>query len=129
MLSAPGSSVLRVSACSASDVVFVTVVRGSGAAQSSCAKPQPFNALTKLSVRVSPSRVRAKRKVTVKVLVRVRGKVVRGAVVKLAGRRKVTSRSGRATFKIRFRHTGRRTALARARNYEPGKATLRVVRR
>ena len=69
-----GSSVLRVSACSASDVLFVIVVRGSGAAQSSCAKPQPFNALTKLSVRVSPSRVRAKRKVTVKVLVRVRAR-------------------------------------------------------
>jgi hypothetical protein len=55
--------------------------------------------------------------------------VVRGAVVRLAGRRAVTNRSGRAVFRIRFRHTGRRTVVATARGYEAGKASLRVVRR
>jgi endoglycosylceramidase len=129
ILSAPGARVMRVTACSAADVVFVTVVPGSGAPQSSCAVRRPFDALTKLGVRVSPSRVRVKRRVTVKVVVRAKGKLVRGAVVRLAGRRAVTSRRGRAVFKIRFRHTGRRKVVARARNYEAGKATLRVVRR
>ena len=113
----------------ASSVVFVTVVRGSGPAQSSCAIRQPFGAITKVGVRVSPSRVRVKRRVTVKALVRAKGKIVRGAVVRLAGHRAVTGRSGRAVFKIRFRHTGKRTVLATARGYEAGRATLRVVRR
>jgi hypothetical protein len=31
-------------------------------------------------------------------------------------------------FKLRFRHTGRRTVRATARNYEAGRATVRVVR-
>jgi endoglycosylceramidase len=127
--SPPGATVLRVTACSSADVVFVTVVPGNGAPQSSCAIRQPFNAVTRLSVRVSPTRVRVKRKVTVKVVVKAKGKVVRGAVVRLAGHRAVTSRSGRAVFKIRFRRTGRRSVVASARNYDSGKATLRVVRR
>jgi endoglycosylceramidase len=131
ILSAPGARILRVTACSAADVVFLTVVPGSGTPQSSCAVRTPFNAISKLGVRVSPSRVRVKRKVTVKVVVRAgpKRKVVRGAMVRLAGRRAVTSRSGRAVFHIRFRHTGRRTVVARARGYEAGKATLRVVGR
>ena len=129
IVSAPGARVLRVAACSAAGVVFVTVVPGNGPAQSSCAIKSPFNAITKLGVKVSPSRVRVKRKVKVKVVVRAKGKVVRGAVVRLAGRRAVTGKSGRAVFRIRFRHTGRRAVLARARGYTAGKATLRVVRR
>jgi endoglycosylceramidase len=129
VVSPPGAAVLRVAACSAADVVYVTVVPGSGAPQSSCAIRQPFNAVTKLSVRVSPTRVRVKRKVTVKAVVKANGKAVRGAVVRLAGHRAVTSRGGRAVFKIRFRHIGRRSVVAGARGYEAGKATLRVVRR
>jgi glycosyl hydrolase family 5 len=131
IVSRPGARVLRIQACSAADVVFLTLVRGTGPPQSSCAVRQPFNALTKLGVSVSPKKVRVRRKVKVKVLVRVgpQRKIVRGAVVRLAGRRAVTNRSGRAVFKIRFRHPGKRTVLARARRYEAGKATLRVVRR
>jgi endoglycosylceramidase len=129
IVSAPGARVLRVAACSGGGVVFVTVVPGKGPPQSSCAIRSPFNAITQLGVKLSPSRVRVKRKVTVKVVVRARGKVVRGAVVRLAGRRAVTNRSGRAVFRIRFRHTGRRTVLARARGYDAGKASLRIVRR
>ena len=131
IISASGARVLRVAACGGGGVVFVTVVPGNGPAQSSCAIRSPFDAITKLGVRVSPSHVRVKRRVTLKVLVRAgpKRKVVRGAVVRLAGRRAVTSRSGRAVFRIRFRHTGRHGVVARARGYETGKATLRVVRR
>jgi hypothetical protein len=131
IVSRADARVLRIQACSAADVVFLTVVRGSGPPQSSCAVRLPFDAITRLGVSVSPRKVRVKRKATIRVLVRVgpQRKVVRGAVVRLAGRRAVTSRKGRAVFKIRFRHPGKRTVVARARKYEPGKATLRVVRR
>ena len=131
IVSRPGARVLRIAACSAADVVFLTVVRGSGPAQSSCAIRAPFNAITQLGLSVSPKKVRVKRRVAVKVVVRAgpKRKVVRGAVVRLAGRRAVTGRSGRAVFKIRFRHTGRRKVVASARGYEAGRATLRVVRR
>jgi endoglycosylceramidase len=129
IVSPPGARVLRVVACSA--VVFVTVVRSNGPAQSSCTIRQPFDVLTKLRLSVSPKKVRVGRKVTVKAVVRAGAarKVVRGAVVRLAGRRAVTNRAGKAVFKIRFRHTGKRTVLARARNYEPARVTLRVVKR
>jgi endoglycosylceramidase len=131
IVSAPNARVLRVAACSSADVVFLTVVRGSSPAQSSCAIRPPFNAVTKLGVKVSPKRVRVKRRVTIKAVVRAgpKRRVVRGAVVRLAGRRAVTNRSGRAVFRIRFRHTGRRAILASARGYDAGKASVRVVRR
>jgi endoglycosylceramidase len=131
IVSRPGATILRIAACSGSDVVFLTVVPGGGPPQSSCAIRQPFNALTKLGLSVSPKKVRVRRRVTIRAVVRAgpARKVVRGAVVRLAGRRAVTSRSGRAVFKIRFRHTGKRTLRATARNYEPGKASVRVVRR
>jgi hypothetical protein len=111
--------------------VAVTVVRGSAAPQSSCAIRAPFNAVTKLRLAVAPKRVRVKRRVTIRVLVRAGStrSVVRGAVVRLAGHRAVTSRRGRAVLRIRFRHTGRRVVVAKARGYGAGKASLRVVRR
>jgi endoglycosylceramidase len=131
IVSAPGASVLQVAACGAGSVVFVTVVRGHAPAQSSCAIRPPFNAVTNLAVTISPKRVRVKRKVTIKAVVRAgpKRRVVRGAVVRLAGRRAVTGRSGRAVFRIRFKHTGRRGVVAKARGYDPGRASLRVVRR
>jgi endoglycosylceramidase len=131
IVSRKNARVMRIAACSAADVVFVTVIRGRAPDQSSCAIRKPFNALDKLGVKVSPKKVRVRRKVTIKVVVRAgpARKVVRGAVVRLAGRRAVTSRSGRAVIRIRFRHPGRRTVVARGRNYEPGRATLRVLGR
>jgi hypothetical protein len=131
IVSAPGASVMRVVACSAAGVVFVTVTRGHAPTQSSCAVRSPFNAITNLRVSVSPKRVRVNRRVTVKTVVRAGPgrKVLRGAVVRLAGRRAVTGRGGRAVFRLRFRHTGRRTVVASARGYDAGRASLRVVRR
>ncbi|HEY0632842.1 MAG TPA: hypothetical protein VGC98_12365, partial [Thermoleophilaceae bacterium] len=131
IVSAPNAPVLRVAACGSADVVFLTVVRGSHPSQSSCAIRPPFNAVTKLGVKVSPKRVRVKRRVTIKAVVRAgpKRRVVRGAVVRLAGRRAVTNRSGRAVFRIRFRHTGRRVLVATALGYEAGRASVRVMRR
>src|SRR5205085_447059 len=125
IVSAPGARVLRVVACGSADVVFATVARGSGPPQSSCAIRTPFNAITPLRVTVSPKRVRVNRRVTIKAVVRAgpRRKVVRGAVVRLAGRRAVTGRHGRVVFRIRFTRAGRRAVVAKARDYQTGKAT------
>ena len=133
LLSAPGDPVLRVAACPDSERIEVTVVP-SGAAQSSCAKPQPFAGTgkkTRLRVSLKPRRVRVGRRVRVRVTVRAgsRKSPVRGAVVRLGGKKRVTGKRGRAVLRVRFRKTGRRRAVASARGYRRGKATLRVVRR
>ena len=133
LLSGPGDPVLRVAACTGSDHVEVTVVP-SGAAQSSCAAPAPFSSAkpkTKLRVSVKPRRVRVGRRVRVTVTVKAGSKrsPVRGAVVRLGGKKRVTGRRGRARVRVRFTKPGRRKAVAKARGYRSGKATLRVVRR
>jgi hypothetical protein len=127
IVSKPGAQVLRVAACRAAKRVEVTVVAGAGASQSSCAKPGG----KKLTLRValSPRRVAVGRRVRVVARVRAGGKPVRGAVVRLGGKRAVTGRRGRAKLHVRFKHRGRKRAVARARGYKPGRATLRVQRR
>jgi endoglycosylceramidase len=127
--SAPGAAVLRIAACPGADRVAVTVVP-SGTPQSSCAPPPRSGrtARARLRVSLSPRVVRVGRRVTVRVRVLAGRAPVRGAVVRLGGRRVVTGRSGRATLRLRFGHSGRRKATARARGYRQGRATLRVVR-
>jgi endoglycosylceramidase len=133
ILSAPGSRVLRVAACRNVQLVAITVIPGAAPVQNSCALRSGFETLvpTRLRVSVSPRRVRAGRRVRVRVLVRAgaRRAVVRGAVVRMAGRRAITNRRGRAYLRLRFRHTGRKKVVARARGYKAGRATLRVLRR
>jgi endoglycosylceramidase len=126
IVSKPGARVLRVAACRGAKRVTVDVVGGGGAAQSSCAKP----GLKRLRLRVvlSPRRVHAGRRVRVVVRVRAGGKPVRGAVVRLGGKRAVTGRRGRAKLRVRFAHPGRRVAVATARGYRVGRAKIRVVR-
>jgi endoglycosylceramidase len=130
IISAPGATVLRVAACAGVDRIAVTVVPGTGPAQSSCARP-PAERGPRLRLRVSlsPHRVRAGRRVLVRVMVRAAGAPVRGAVVRLGGRRAVTGRRGRATLRLRFGSPGRRVAVARARGYRSGRVRLLVVRR
>jgi endoglycosylceramidase len=127
IVSKPGARVLRVAACRAAKRVAVTVVAGAGASQSSCAKPGG----KKLTLRValSPRRVAVGRRIRVVARVRAGGKPVRGAVVRLGGKRAVTGRRGRAKLHVRFKHRGRKHAVARARGYKPGRAALRVQRR
>ena len=125
--SAPGAPVLRVVACSAAEGVEVTV-KPSGPTQASCVAPARTR--PRLRVSVSPRRVRAGKRVRVRIRVRA-GQArspVRGAVVRLGGKRAVTNRRGRATVRVRFSRPGRRVARARARGYRSGRATLRVRR-
>jgi hypothetical protein len=127
IVSKTGARVLRVAACRAAKRVTVNVVAGGGASQSSCAKPSAKR--VRLRVSLKPHRVRAGRRVKVLVRVRAGKSPVRGAVVRLGGARAVTGARGRATLRVRFAHRGRRHAVARARGYLPGHATLRVLRR
>jgi endoglycosylceramidase len=126
--------VLRVTACPGVERVAVTVT-ASGATTSTCAQP-PASAAAgrrlRLRVSISPRRVRTGRRTRVRVTVRAgagrSARVVRGATVRLAGARGVTNRNGRATLRKRFVRTGRRRAVARARGYTSGRATVRVLR-
>jgi endoglycosylceramidase len=126
IVSKPGARVLRVAACRAAKKVTVAVVAGRGAPQSSCAKPSKARA--RLKVSVSPRRVRAGRRVRVSVRVRAGGKPVRGAVVRVGGKRAATGRRGRAKLRVRFKHAGRKRVTATARGYKRGRAIVRVRR-
>jgi endoglycosylceramidase len=126
--SAPGAAVLRVSACTGAAKVTVAVTKAGGF-QSSCAAPgRPRAGPARLRVSLSPHAVRAGRSVRVRVTVRAQGRGVRGAVVRLGGRRALTNRRGRAVLVLRFARPGRHRAVARARGYRAGRATLRVRR-
>jgi hypothetical protein len=61
----------------------------------------------RLRVTVTPRRVRAGRRVRLRVRVRRGGRPVRGMRVRAAGRRTRTGRRGRATLRVRFNRTGR----------------------
>jgi endoglycosylceramidase len=128
--SAPGAAVLRVVACTASDRMAVSVVPGRAASQSSCVPPprRAGAARPRLKVSALPRVVRRGRLVTVRVRVRVGKVAVRGAVVRVGQRRGVTGRSGVARVRLRFTRAGKRKAVAKARGYKLGRATLRVLR-
>jgi endoglycosylceramidase len=133
LLSAPGARVMRVAACRRVELVAITVLPGRAPSQSSCVVRSGFDSVvpTRLVVSVSPRKVRVGRRVRVRIVVRAgkRRAAVRGAVVRLGGKRAVTGRGGRAYVRVRFRHPGRKFATARARGYKSGKAALRAVRR
>jgi endoglycosylceramidase len=155
ILSKPGARLLRVAACRTARKVSVEVVAGGGAQQSSCAKPG--KAKPRLRVTLSPRKVRVGRRARVVVRVRARGKAVRGAVVRVSGRRvsgrratrgavvkvsggrvsgrratrgrrAVTGKRGRAKLRVRFAKPGRKRVTASARGYRTGRATIQVVR-
>jgi hypothetical protein len=106
--------------------VDVRVLAGGGASQAACAGPSKRR--LRLTVTLSPHRVRAGRRTKVTVRVRAGKAALRGAVVRLGGKRAVTGRRGRAVLRVRFARPGSRRAVASARGYRSGKATLRVVR-
>jgi endoglycosylceramidase len=128
--SAPGAAVLRVTACTATDRMAVTVVPGGVASQTSCAPPpRAGQAKRRLRVSVRPRVVRQGRLVRVRVRVRAGRSPLRGALVRVGQRRGVTGRRGVARVRVRFMRAGRRKAVAKARGYRLGRATLRVIRR
>jgi endoglycosylceramidase len=115
--SARGDRVLRVKACPGSPEVAVAVGRV-GAPHSSC-KPPP------LRVGVMPRRVRAGKTVRLTVTVR---PAVRGAQVRIGGRRARTGRGGRARIRARFARPGTVRVSVRSAT-RAGHVKLRVLRR
>lgn len=86
-------------------------------------RPRPSTRL-----RVSPRRVRAKR--TVRFRFRARGtrRCIRGATVRIAGRRARTGRRGRASRRIRFRQRGWRVVRLTKRGCPTSRTRIRVLR-
>ena len=83
----------------------------------------------RLRLRVAPRRVRAGRRTRIRFRVTSRGRPVRGAKVRFAGRTKRTGRRGRAVMVRRFTRPGLRRAVARKRGKRTASVRVRVVRR
>jgi polyvinyl alcohol dehydrogenase (cytochrome) len=88
----------------------------------------------RLRLTVRPRRIRAGRRRVFRFRVTRTGRgkrrrAVPRALVRFAGRRARTRRSGRARIVVRLRRTGRRRARASKRGYRAGRATVRVLRR
>lgn len=81
----------------------------------------------RLTVRVRPRVATAGSPTTFHVSVRTaRGRAVRGAIVRLAGRRDRTGRRGRATIRVTPGHRGALRVTARAPGHRPGLARVRI---
>jgi lysophospholipase L1-like esterase len=81
-----------------------------------------------LSVSVSPRNVNttAGRLTTLKIRVRLAGKPVSGARLRLGDRRATTNANGQATLRLRFYKPGLRTLVASAEGASPARVQLRV---
>jgi len=127
-LSLPGSTRLRIRTCTGRRRVTVTVVPGRGRFRADCRAPRTDPSL--IHVRVRPRRVVAGALTRFRFRVSVRrGRPLRGALIRFAGRRLRTSRRGRAALTLRLGHSGRRRVLVSKRGYRRGRATVRVLRR
>jgi Tannase and feruloyl esterase/3HB-oligomer hydrolase (3HBOH) len=83
----------------------------------------------RMRVRVTPRRVRAGHRARFRFRVSSRGRPVRGATVRFAGRTKRTGRRGRAVIVRRFAHPGRRRAVVRKRGRRSASVRIRVLHR
>src|SRR4051812_48376156 len=124
--SAAGAAVARVAACPGAAAVGGVGMRGGGA-EAAWPPPAPGAAARKLRVTVSPRRVRAGHRATVRVRVRWGNRAVSGARVAVAGARGRTDKLGRALLRKRFMRAGTRDVTARAVGYATGRAMLRVA--
>jgi endoglycosylceramidase len=115
IVSAKGDRQLRVAACTGVPEVAVTVTR-KGATRATC-KPPP------LLVSVKPMRVKAGKRVRLTVTVR---PALRGATVRIGGRRARTGKAGRVRIRTRFaRRGGVRVTVRSGRR--SGHTTLHVI--
>ena len=115
IVSAKGDRRLRVAACPGVPEVAVTVTR-KGATRATC-KPPP------LLVSVKPRRVKAGKRVRLTVTVR---PALRGATVRIGGRRARTGKAGRVRIRTRFaRRGGVRVTVRSGRR--SGHTTLHVI--
>jgi Tannase and feruloyl esterase len=99
------------------------------AAPAGAAVPGAARAKPRLHLRVRPRHVRAGHRTRFRFRVTSRGKPVRGAKVRFAGKTKRTGRHGRATIVRRLRHRGLRRVTVRKRGLRTAKARVRVLRR
>ncbi len=81
-----------------------------------------------LDVRVTPRRVVAGRRTTLRVVVRRDGGPVRGAVVRFAGARATTGAGGVARLRVRVRRAALHTLTVEAQGAEPRRVRVRVRR-
>ena len=126
-ISAPGKRLLRVRTCTGRRRVEVTLTPGGGNFRADCRAPRTDP--TKIHVRVRPRRVRAGRRTRFRFRVTVRrGRPLRGALIRFAGRRARTNRRGRASLRVRLGRRGRRRVVVSKRGYRRGRATVRVLR-
>jgi endoglycosylceramidase len=115
IVSAKGDRVLRVEACRGVPEVAVTVTR-SGTTRATC-KPPP------LVVTLKPRRANAGKRVRLTITVR---PAVKGAVVRVAGRRARTNAQGLARLRIRFARRGKVRVTVRS-GKRSGRAFLHVT--
>ncbi len=111
-----GDRLLRVAACRGVPEVAVTVTRPTHPTRATC-KPPP------LLVRVTPRRVKAGKRVRLTVTVR---PALKGATVRVGGRRAHTNPKGRARVRVRFARRGRVRVTVRSGSRK-GHAVLRVL--
>ena len=84
--------------------------------------------LAGLTVKVSPSKVKAGTTVTVKVKVLDAGAAVAGAKATIGGKTSMTSAAGVAKIKVKATKAGKLTVGVKKGGYAKGVATLKVVR-
>ena len=132
IVSKAGAGVLRIATCAGTDTVAVTVT-AAGARKSSCDPPRLK--APKLLVDVTPARVQAGRRATVRVRVRSlaaggRTAPLRRARVQVPGAQvRRTGKAGEASFRVRYERPGRRRVAVRAAGYARGNGSFRVIRR
>ena len=81
----------------------------------------------RMTMRIAPARPRAGRRTRLRVDVRSLGAGMRGAIVKVAGRRARTNRAGRATLTLRFPRAARYRVSAERKGLRRAVTRLRVT--
>jgi hypothetical protein len=130
---APGTTVKAEGAGSTgqarANVASLTLARAGSATfviRSPRAVPCAGSGPSMLSLTVRPQSVRACRATVFRFGVRRGGRPVTGATVRLAGRRALTNRSGRARMRVALRVTGRHTVRVSKHGTAPASATVTV---
>jgi endoglycosylceramidase len=128
VLSAPGADILTIASCPGAGEVAVSVAPA-GPAAATCRPPaRATRRAAALRVTVRPHRVRAGRRVTLRIRVWAGRRPAAGVRLTLAGHHARTGRRGRATMRLRARRAGRLVLRARG-SHASGRAVIRVLPR
>jgi endoglycosylceramidase len=124
-ISKKGSSRLVLRNCRGRGRVTLALRAGTGRVNGDCRAPRR----PRFKVKVRPRRVSPGVRTWFRVKVTLRGKRVRGARVRLAGRARRTNRRGIARLRVRLKRRGKRYAVTVSKKGVRGRATVRVRRR